>query len=127
MSPNLDLVLDFCRAWSRRNTEEILSYFSDDAVYHNVPVEPLKGKEAIRGFLNQFFGMAEAVEFDILNTAESGNIVFTERVDRFRVGGKKVDLPVAGVFEVVDGKIVAWRDYFDVATWTRQTGQGAGS
>jgi limonene-1,2-epoxide hydrolase len=29
---------------------------------------------------------------------------------------------VAGVFELRDGKIAAWRDYFDMATWTRQAG-----
>ena len=56
--------------------------------------------------------------------AESGDIVFTERVDRFQMGDKKVELPVAGVFEVRDGKIAAWRDYFDMPTWTRQTGGG---
>jgi limonene-1,2-epoxide hydrolase len=31
-------------------------------------------------------------------------------------------LPVAGVFEVRDGKIAAWRDYFDLATFTKQLG-----
>ncbi len=37
------------------------------------------------------------------------------------MNGKKVELPVAGVFEVKDGKITAWRDYFDMQTWARQT------
>ena len=37
-----------------------------------------------------------------------------------RLGGKDIALPVAGVFEVRDGKIAAWRDYFDLATWQRQ-------
>jgi len=58
------------------------------------------------------------------NVAENGDVVFTERVDRFQMGDKKVELPVAGVFEVRDGKIAAWRDYFDMPTWTRQTGGG---
>jgi limonene-1,2-epoxide hydrolase len=44
-----------------------------------------------------------------------------ERVDRFRVGDRWADLPVAGVFEVnADGKIVLWRDYFDLTTFTTQ-------
>ena len=30
-----------------------------------------------------------------------------------------------GIFEVADdGRIGAWRDYFDLATWTRQSGGG---
>jgi limonene-1,2-epoxide hydrolase len=40
------------------------------------------------------------------------------------MAGKKVELPVAGVFEIENGKIKAWRDYFDMAAWTRQTSGG---
>ena len=58
----------------------------------------------------------------MLNTAVRGNLVFTERVDRFTMGGRKIDLPVAGVFEIRNGKIAAWRDYFDMATWQRSAG-----
>ncbi|HEV8574090.1 MAG TPA: limonene-1,2-epoxide hydrolase family protein, partial [Dehalococcoidia bacterium] len=47
--------------------------------------------------------------------------VLTERLDKFALGGKKIELPVMGVFELTDGKIAAWRDYFDMAAWTRQT------
>ena len=43
-------------------------------------------------------------------------------VDRFRFGDKRVELPCAGVFEIRDGKIAVWRDYFDLATWQRQAG-----
>jgi limonene-1,2-epoxide hydrolase len=47
--------------------------------------------------------------------------VLTERVDRFLLNGRKVELPVMGAFEVgPDGKIRAWRDYFDMAQFTRQ-------
>jgi len=43
-----------------------------------------------------------------------------ERVDRFKIGDKLVAIPVTGVFEVRAGKIAAWRDYFDLATWQNQ-------
>jgi len=49
-------------------------------------------------------------------------VVFTERVDHFTVAGKEVALPVAGVFEVRDGKIASWRDYFDMGSYQRQVG-----
>lgn len=124
MSDNRKLVLDFCRAWSRRNVEELMSYFSDDAVYHNMPMAPLKGKAAIQTILHQIIDPATAIDWEILHTAVEGEIVFTERVDRFQMGERKVELPVAGVFEVRNGKIVAWRDYFDMATWTRQSQGG---
>jgi limonene-1,2-epoxide hydrolase len=46
----------------------------------------------------------------------SGPLVMNERTDRFEMHGRWVDLPVAGVFEVHDGLITLWRDYFDLPT-----------
>lgn len=47
--------------------------------------------------------------------------MFNERLDRFRIGGGWLELPVAGVFEVDgDGAITLWRDYFDMGTYQRQ-------
>ena len=120
MSQNMDLVANFCRAWSRRNVAELLVYFSDDAVYHNMPMPPIKGKPAIEAILNQIIAPTTRIEWETLNIAEAGGVVLTERVDRFEMGERKVELPVAGVFEIEDGKIKAWRDYFDMPTWTRQ-------
>ena len=63
----------------------------------------------------------ESVDWEILSIAENGNKVLTERVDRFEMpGGKKIDLPVMGTFEINNGKITAWRDYFDLNTFTSQ-------
>jgi limonene-1,2-epoxide hydrolase len=121
MSKNTELVADFCRAWSRRNVDEIMAYFAEDAVYHNIPMAPLKGKATIQAIISGILTPATAIDWEVLNIAEAGDIVLTERVDRFEMAGKKVALPVAGVFEIAGGKIKAWRDYFDMATWTRQT------
>ncbi len=124
MSDNTDLVTAFCNAWSNRDVDEILGYFSEDAVYHNMPMPPMQGKPAIKTILQQIVSPTSWIEWETLNIAEAGSIVFTERVDRFEMGGKKVELPVAGVFEIEGGKIKAWRDYFDMAAWTRQTSGG---
>jgi len=114
------VVNDFCQAWERRNLDEIMAYFTEDAVYHNIPMPPAKGKDAIRNTISSFLPMASAVQFKILKSLAAGNVVMNERVDIFQMGGKRVELPVAGVFEVSGGKIAAWRDYFDLATWTKQ-------
>ncbi len=59
----------------------------------------------------------------MLRQIEDGPTVMNERVDRFWLpGGKKIELRVAGVFEVRDGKASLWRDYFDVADFNRQMG-----
>ncbi len=121
MSDNTDLVSAFCRAWSNRDVEEILGYFAEDAVYHNMPMPPMQGKPAIKTLLQQIVSPTSWIEWETLNIAEAGNVVFTERVDRFEMSGTKEELPVAGVFEIEGGKIKAWRDYFDMAAWTRQT------
>ena len=115
------VVREFCAMWPERNVDRFLDYFTDDAVYHNMPLEPVRGKNGIREVLNLFLP-ADEIEVEILHLAGHGNLVFTERVDRFRFGEKRVALPCAGVFDIRDGKIAAWRDYFDLATWQRQTG-----
>ena len=113
------IVREFCAAWPERSIDNLLAYFTDDALYHNMPMEPVTGKDGIREVLNLFVP-AEDLEAEIVHLAARGNMVFTERVDRMTVGGKRVVLPCAGVFEIRDGKIAAWRDYFDLATWQRQ-------
>ena len=50
-----------------------------------------------------------------------------ERLDRFQLGGGWVEVPVAGLFVLRDGRIALWRDYFDLATYRRQTGPTSGS
>jgi limonene-1,2-epoxide hydrolase len=115
------VVTDFCNAWPRKNIDELLGFFTDDAVYHNIPMEPARGKAAIRAVINTFLPMAKSVQFKVLKSAGAGNVVFNERVDVFDLGaGKTISLPVAGVFEVSGGKIAAWRDYFDMAMYTKQ-------
>lgn len=116
-----EIVRKFCNAWSRRNVDELLSFFTDDAVYHNMPIDAVQGTDGIRNMLNLFVPGADAITFEIVHIASSGGVVHTERVDTFVMGDKSVVLPVAGVFEIRGGKIAAWRDYFDMAQWTAQT------
>jgi limonene-1,2-epoxide hydrolase len=98
----------------------LLSYFSDDAVYHNMPGPPLEGIAAIEKGLNYTQQMSSR-GWEVVHQAVSGNVVINERIDRFEVGGKPVELPVVGVFEINDdGKITAWRDYFDMAFFQKQ-------
>jgi limonene-1,2-epoxide hydrolase len=116
------IVRGFCDAWKRGNIDELMSFFADDAIYHNVPVPAVKGAKQIREAFLAFAKLMDGIEIENLNVAANGSVVFTERIDHFRWNGKKLALPVAGVFEVRDGKITAHRDYFDYATWMNATG-----
>jgi limonene-1,2-epoxide hydrolase len=120
MNPT-QIVTDFCSAVPRRNVEELVGFFSDDAVYHNIPIAPVRGRDAIAATLRGFLDPASEAEFELLTLAAHGRSVLTERIDRFTISGKKIALPVMGAFEIdAQGKISAWRDYFDLAQFTKQ-------
>ncbi len=116
---NVETIRRFCDAWTKPDVPQILDFFADDAVYHNMPIQPVQGKDAIKGVIEQFLAPFERCQWEVLHIAASGDTVLTERVDRF-FGDKTIELPVMGVFELRDGKIASWRDYFDLATWGRQ-------
>jgi limonene-1,2-epoxide hydrolase len=75
---------------------------------------------ALRQFLEGLLGgMASAVHFEIRTQLVDGLTVMNERVDTIVMADRKVELPVCGVFELApDGRIKAWRDYFDVAQFS---------
>ena len=62
----------------------------------------------------------ERVEFRVDNIVADGDVVLTERVDYFVMPDKTIELPVMGAFEVRDGKIAHWRDYFDLQQYMSQ-------
>jgi limonene-1,2-epoxide hydrolase len=118
------VVRDFCAAASRRDPEAMRQFFSDDVVYHNIPMDPAEGIDATMDVLRMFMGMCEELEFEIHHLASDGSTVLTERTDRFTLQGKTAPLPVMGAFHVLDGKITAWRDYFDMAQVSAMFGGG---
>ena len=92
-----------------------------DLEYDNVPMGKNHGPDGLRAFLTPMVEGLDEVQFVTHRQTVTGNIVMNERTDRFRVGDKWMDLPVAGIFEVGDdGLIVLWRDYFDMETMNTQ-------
>ncbi|PKQ04614.1 MAG: limonene-1,2-epoxide hydrolase [Alphaproteobacteria bacterium HGW-Alphaproteobacteria-11] len=119
MSDNEKIIRDFVDAWPRLDVAEIVGYFAEDGVYHNMMLEPVKGREALTGFIGAFVANWSDTKWEILNLVSRGDTVIAERVDRMKVGGKPVALPCCGVFEMENGKIKVWRDYFDLATFSK--------
>ena len=117
--PNAEeVVRDFCAAASTRDPAVLRAFFSDDVVYHNIPMEPAEGIDATMAVIDMCLGMCDALEFEVHHLASDGTTVLTERTDIFTIKGKSAPLPVMGAFQVVDGKITAWWDYFDMAQVT---------
>jgi limonene-1,2-epoxide hydrolase len=122
MADNVATIRAFCAAWSRLDVDELLGYFAEDGIYHNMPMGPVQGHAALRPFIAGFLSGWSKTEWEIRSIVGSDDVVIAERVDRTVVGDKPVDLPCCGVFELKDGKIAAWRDYFDLGTYTRALG-----
>jgi limonene-1,2-epoxide hydrolase len=111
-----ELVTEFCKKWTTPDPEELAGYFTEDAVYHNIPMEPVQGREAIKEFIAGFMA---GFDFQVHRQVSDGDLVMNERTDVMRrKDGEPIPLPVTGVFEVENGQIKAWRDYFDMATIT---------
>jgi limonene-1,2-epoxide hydrolase len=112
------VVRGFCAAVPSLDADKLRPFLSDSVVYHNIPMDPAVGLDATMAVLEMFISMSDALEFRIDNLAVNGNVVLTERVDIITINGKATELPVMGTFEVLDGRITAWRDYFDMAQIT---------
>jgi limonene-1,2-epoxide hydrolase len=112
---NQQTILDFFKAIEVNEKSQILSYFTPDALYHNIPMDPAQGHDAIWAALAPIQEISEEIEWVVHNISsdDAGN-VYTERTDRFKVQGTWREVKVMGIFEVSDGKITGWRDYFDL-------------
>jgi limonene-1,2-epoxide hydrolase len=116
-----DTVTRFIAAWEAKDVDAIMSLFADGATYHNIPMPKLTGADQIRPFITGFLADADKVTFEMLSSAESQGRVLNERIDTFHLkSGKTLRFEVMGVFEIADGKITAWRDYFDMKDVEKQ-------
>jgi limonene-1,2-epoxide hydrolase len=127
MDSPIELVRRFCAAWSDDvGAAELAAFFTDDAVYHNIPLAPVIGRKAIANNIASFIRPGapgiESLHLRVINIAANGPVVMTERVDVFKLPAKSFELQVMGTFGVRDGRISAWRDYFDMNQFTSRMG-----
>jgi limonene-1,2-epoxide hydrolase len=118
MMPSPDeVVTRFCELWSKPDLDEIASCFTEDAVYRNIPPTPsVEGREAIREFIAEFLATLDGIDFIVHRQISDHGVVMHERTDVLRrKDGVEISVPIMGVFEIADGKIATWRDYFDTA------------
>jgi limonene-1,2-epoxide hydrolase len=96
---------------------------ADDCEYDNVPITKVFGKDAIVAILSDFLAAASKVEWLVHHQVSSGDmhhgVVMNERTDRFEIDGRWVELDIAGLFVISEGKIALWRDYFDKEAFTK--------
>lgn len=118
MSENEKTVREFISQWSNLDAAELAAYFTEDGIYHNIPSSEIKGRENIERFITGFSRSWESTDWEIISLLADGDVVMVERLDKTVVAGSPVNLPCFGYFQLENGKIKIWRDYFDLATYT---------
>ena len=115
-----ELVNEFIAKLVARDLQGAAAMVTEDFEYDNVPMGKAFGPQALTDTLNGFFGMCTGIDWQILRQTSSGDLthgtVLNERDDRVEIHGRWTTLPVAGVFEIKNGKLTLWRDYFDKQT-----------
>jgi limonene-1,2-epoxide hydrolase len=119
MTP-LETVNAFIQALENQNVDAAVALVSDNCEYDNVPMGKVFGPEAISSMLKPMIEGCSEVAWPVHREAATGNYVFNERTDKFHMPFGWLEMPVTGVWEVVDGKITLWRDYFDLQTYMKQ-------
>ncbi|MGK5640082.1 SgcJ/EcaC family oxidoreductase [Streptomyces sp. URMC 126] len=114
-----EVVARFLAAWDGLDAGRLADFFAEDGTYHSMPLPPVTGRDRIRAYFTDFLARFSAAEFTVHHQAssatEGGGVVFNERTDTMTLrSGAVVRVRVTGVFEVRDGLIAAWRDYFDL-------------
>jgi limonene-1,2-epoxide hydrolase len=115
-SEAMAVVTAFMAAMAVKDYDTALRYVAPGCEYDNVPMGKVHGPEGVRAVLEPFFAPTIENEFIVLRSAENGPLVFLERLDRHLLATGWVELPVTGVFEIHDGQITLYRDYFDLNT-----------
>ncbi len=101
-----------------RVPQHLRASMTEDAVWGNSGFPPAVGLDDIatkHEMSGQVFG-DYVMRMELLHISEGADgVVFTERIDvgSTQEGEEILTVPVVGVFEVRDGKIARWTDYFD--------------
>ena len=119
MNP-LATVNAFMQHIESKDIDSAVALLADNVSYENMPIDPISGRDAVRQVLEGFLQPAVHVEWRVLFEWEIGGTVINERLDRFQIGDGWLELPVAGFFQVEDGLITLWRDYFDMGSYMSQ-------
>ena len=113
----VETVNEFIRLIDAKDIEGAVALCADDVEYDNVPMGKNIGPAAVLEFLMPMVAGVDEVEFIVHRQTATGNVVMNERTDRFLLPDDRwAEAQVMGVFEIENGKIKAWRDYFDMGS-----------
>ena len=121
---NAHTVEVFLAALQDQDLDTAAAQLDDNLVYENVGYPTIRGRaravKLFRGLQRPNLGF----EAKIHRIAVNGASVLTERTDVLVIGPVRMQFWVCGVFEVHNGRITLWRDYFDMFDMLKGTVRG---
>lgn len=110
-------------ALQAQDTDGAGAVLDENLVYENVGFPTIHGRSRA---MKLFRGMEGRARFEVKThrIAVNGSTVLTERTDALVFGPVRLQFWVCGVFEVRDGRITLWRDYFDMFDFTKAIARG---
>lgn len=119
------VVRSFLVALDAGDGEMITRLLHPELVYTNVSLPSMRGGERVAKLFATVMRRGLRADIHVHELAADGDRVLTERTDVLKVGAVHVAFWVCGVFEVRDGRVVLWRDYFDWMDVSRGMLRGA--
>ena len=120
---NTRTVEDFLNALQNADYETADAALDDNLVYENVGLPTIHGRARAMKLFRRLDGRA-SFEVKIHRIAADGAAGLTERSDALIFGPLRLQFWVCGVFEVHNGRITLWRDYFDFFDMTKALARG---
>ena len=120
---NAHTVEVFLSALQAQDIDGAGAVLDENLVYQNVGFPTIRGRARA---MKLFRGMEGRARFEVKThrIAVNGSTVLTERTDALVFGPVRLQFWVCGVFEVRDGRITLWRDYFDMFDFTKAIVRG---
>lgn len=113
----------FLNALQERDYDTAEHALAQNLVYQNVGLPTIYGRHRAMKLFRSMEGRA-GFEVKIHRSAADGAAVLNERTDALTFGPLRLQFWVCGVFEVHDGRITLWRDYFDFFDMFKATVRG---
>lgn len=124
--PRIAVVEDMIHAWNVRDWKKVGDLFAEDGVLHSMMIEPVQGRAQIAARIEALGAGIDSITLHIHNIGVVGNVVVIERTDEFVYNGHHGKVPVVGILEIENGKVKAWREYYDRAQLLAQMGVAPG-
>ena len=118
MTSGLDTVRRIVEHWHELRPEDWRELCTPDVRYQNMPWDRKiwEGPDAVHQVLGELAERWDCT-IDVHQLGADGDVAFAERTEHYVAKesgtGEPFEVPVYGLFELRDGRVAAWRDYFD--------------